>query len=199
MLSVGGGLSSGLTHILGITLSSDQWGCTGGIQCLAAVKISWTQHWQLRWFIVTSQLQISELCSGEVIWNENNETVSVSIGTRSGMCGLLLTLSLFLYLSHFFTIFSHFSALSISSCFRCEGDSSWWTQLTTCYWPFVTTVSPLDRGRSAIWPLALRLCDISVFTFSSCVVGAGSSSSLERIKIKQRHQVKNGSPPTGSI
>lgn len=103
-------------------------------------------------YSVTSQLQISELCSSEVIWNENNETVSVSIGTRSGMCGLLLTLSLFLYLSHFFTIFSHFSALSISSCFRCEGDSSWWTQLTTCYWPFVTSLSPLDRGRSAIWP-----------------------------------------------
>lgn len=161
MLSVGGGLSSGLTHILGITLSSDQWGCTGGIQCLAAVKISWTQHWQLRWFIVTSQLQISELCSGEVIWNENNETVSVSIGTRSGMCGLLLTLSLFLYLSHFFTIFSHFSALSISSCFRCEGDSSWWTQLTTCYWPFVTTrqrpIGNMTVSSTALWHFRLYL------------------------------------------
>lgn len=64
--------------------------------------------------------ELSELSSSDVISNEEYKMFSASIGPRSGMCGLLLTLSLLLYFSHFFTIFSHFSALSISSCFRCE-------------------------------------------------------------------------------
>lgn len=53
-----------------------------------------------------------------------------------------LTLSLFLYLSHLFTIFNHFSALSISSCFR-WGDRRKSTKTQTCLIPELWNVSCL--------------------------------------------------------
>ena len=121
---------SWLTHILGITWSSDPSYSEGVSEsCRNSVC-------RCRKLLLLDSTLIHPACPHRCTVSALKQNAGViiimiiiiiKIMSRSGVCGLLLTLSLFLYLSHFFTIFSHFSARSISSCFLCERDRSWWT------------------------------------------------------------------------
>ncbi len=183
-------LSSSLTHFSGITLSSDVELFRMSEHVLQEFTVLFIvvlniescsgSFCDLTVTILTNHRETSTHCTYMSVsdWalsrEENNKTSLISIGS----CKLLLTLSLFLYLSHFFTIFSHFSALSTSSCFLCEWDRSClpWHPATG---PFVTIVSAptsppigqrhiLEQWGSALWILAQEQWHLFLYLFFMC-------------------------------